>query len=100
MLCCFRAIAGSCLGSKWENEIMYPSVVLRKNVVHFSSNHVSLPTMSSDLNTKFMQVYDSVKSNIIQDPSFEFDDYSRQWVERVHFRLIILLTLLFEYICT
>ncbi|PWA71453.1 chrysanthemyl diphosphate synthase [Artemisia annua] len=30
-----------------------------------------------------MQVYETLKSELIHDPSFEFDDDSRQWVERM-----------------
>ncbi|KAL7593880.1 farnesyl diphosphate synthase 2 [Lactuca sativa] len=39
--------------------------------------------MSSDLKSKFLQVYEVLKSELIHDPSFEFDDDSRQWVERM-----------------
>ncbi|KAJ9562733.1 hypothetical protein OSB04_007893 [Centaurea solstitialis] len=40
-------------------------------------------TMSNDLKSKFMQVYDSLKCELIHEPPFEFDDDSRQWVERM-----------------
>ncbi|KAJ0508585.1 putative transferase [Helianthus annuus] len=36
-----------------------------------------------DLKSKFLQVYDSIKSDLLHDPAFEFDDDSRQWVERM-----------------
>ncbi|KAI3675033.1 hypothetical protein L1987_84615 [Smallanthus sonchifolius] len=51
------------------------------------SNRLS---MSSDLNSKFTQVYDSLKSNLLHDPSFEFDDYSRHWVERLQACILVL----------
>nr|GEY61583.1 farnesyl diphosphate synthase [Tanacetum cinerariifolium] len=39
--------------------------------------------MSIDLKSKFLQVYDSLKSDLIHDPAFEFDHDSRHWVERM-----------------
>nr|AJC52329.1 farnesyl diphosphate synthase 2 [Taraxacum brevicorniculatum] len=39
--------------------------------------------MSSDLKSKFLEVYETLKSELIHDPAFEFDDDSRQWVERM-----------------
>ncbi|KAI7758382.1 hypothetical protein M8C21_001933, partial [Ambrosia artemisiifolia] len=51
---------------------------------HTNSNYSSLSTtMSSDLKSNFMQVYDSIKFDLLHDPSFEFDDDSSQWVERM-----------------
>ncbi|KAJ0751395.1 putative transferase [Helianthus annuus] len=38
--------------------------------------------MSTDLKSRFLQVYDTLKSELINDPAFEFDDDSRQWVEK------------------
>ncbi|GJZ52758.1 chrysanthemyl diphosphate synthase [Tanacetum coccineum] len=40
-------------------------------------------TLSSNLDSQFMQVYETLKSELIYDPSFEFDDDSCQWVERM-----------------
>lgn len=37
----------------------------------------------ADLRTKFLEVYSVLKSELLQDPAFEFTDASRQWVERV-----------------
>ncbi|XP_076884697.1 farnesyl diphosphate synthase 2-like [Bidens hawaiensis] len=51
---------------------------------HTRSNYSTLSTeRSNDLKSKFMQVYDSIKFDLLHDPSFEFDDDSRQWVERM-----------------
>ncbi|CAM8940530.1 unnamed protein product [Rhodiola kirilowii] len=35
-----------------------------------------------DLRSKFLDVYSVLKSELLQDPAFEFSDDSRQWVER------------------
>nr|Q7XYS8.1 RecName: Full=Monoterpene synthase FDS-5, chloroplastic; AltName: Full=Chrysanthemyl diphosphate synthase; Short=CPP synthase; AltName: Full=Dimethylallyltranstransferase; AltName: Full=Lavandulyl diphosphate synthase; Short=LPP synthase; Flags: Precursor [Artemisia spiciformis]AAP74721.1 chrysanthemyl diphosphate synthase [Artemisia spiciformis] len=71
----------------------HPSVqpfVTRKNVVRYHKPTSSEPsysplttTLSSNLNSQFMQVYETLKSELIHDPLFEFDDDSRQWVERM-----------------
>ncbi|XP_047330909.1 farnesyl pyrophosphate synthase [Impatiens glandulifera] len=37
----------------------------------------------SDLKSKFLKVYDILKSDLLNDPAFEFTDVSRQWVERM-----------------
>ncbi|KAL4554673.1 hypothetical protein LXL04_037275 [Taraxacum kok-saghyz] len=39
--------------------------------------------MRSNLKSKFLEVYETLKSELIHDPAFEFDDDSRQWVERM-----------------
>nr|WNX96133.1 Farnesyl pyrophosphate synthase 1 [Ayapana triplinervis] len=39
--------------------------------------------MGSDLKSKFSEVYNTLKSELINDPAFEFDDASRQWVEKM-----------------
>uniref|UniRef100_A0A2P2LK28 Farnesyl pyrophosphate synthase n=1 Tax=Rhizophora mucronata TaxID=61149 RepID=A0A2P2LK28_RHIMU len=37
----------------------------------------------SEPNSKFLEVYSILKSELLQDPAFEFTDDSRQWIERV-----------------
>ncbi|CAK9163497.1 unnamed protein product [Ilex paraguariensis] len=37
----------------------------------------------SDLKSKFLEVYSILKSELLNDPAFEFTDDSRQWVERM-----------------
>lgn len=37
----------------------------------------------ADLKSRFVQVYATLKEELLQDPAFEFTDDSRQWVERV-----------------
>ncbi|XP_052207059.1 farnesyl pyrophosphate synthase [Diospyros lotus] len=37
----------------------------------------------SDLKSKFLQVYSTLKSELLHDPAFDFTDTSRQWVERM-----------------
>ncbi|CAK9148890.1 unnamed protein product [Ilex paraguariensis] len=37
----------------------------------------------SDLKLKFLEVYSILKSELLNDPAFEFTDDSRQWVERM-----------------
>ncbi|PWA33869.1 chrysanthemyl diphosphate synthase [Artemisia annua] len=39
--------------------------------------------MSSELNSEFMHVYDTLKSELVHDPAFASDDNSCQWVERM-----------------
>nr|AFW98439.1 farnesyl diphosphate synthase [Leibnitzia anandria] len=39
--------------------------------------------MASDLKSKFLEVYEALKSELLHDPAFEFDDDSRQWVEKM-----------------
>nr|AFW98447.1 chrysanthemyl diphosphate synthase [Chrysanthemum lavandulifolium] len=40
-------------------------------------------TMSSELNSEFMHVYDTLKSELVHDSAFVSDDNSSQWVERM-----------------
>nr|AFJ52720.1 farnesyl pyrophosphate synthase [Mangifera indica]AFJ53077.1 farnesyl pyrophosphate synthase [Mangifera indica] len=37
----------------------------------------------SDLKSKFVEVYNILKQELLNDPAFEFTDVSRQWVERM-----------------
>lgn len=37
----------------------------------------------SDLRSKFNEVYAVLKSELLNDPAFEFTEDSRQWVDRV-----------------
>ncbi|XP_030928368.1 farnesyl pyrophosphate synthase-like isoform X2 [Quercus lobata] len=37
----------------------------------------------SDIRFKFLEVYSVLKSELLNDPAFEFSDDSRQWVERM-----------------
>ncbi|XP_016439077.2 farnesyl pyrophosphate synthase [Nicotiana tabacum] len=37
----------------------------------------------SDLKSKFLEVYSVLKSELLNDPDFEFTDEARQWVERM-----------------
>ncbi|KAL9259175.1 Farnesyl pyrophosphate synthase-like protein [Drosera capensis] len=39
--------------------------------------------MGSDLRSKFIEVYLTLKSELLDDPAFEWTDVSRQWVERM-----------------
>lgn len=39
----------------------------------------------ADLKSKFLNVYSVLKSELLEDPAFEFTDVSRQWVERVQY---------------
>ncbi|KAM2056369.1 hypothetical protein ACFX16_029183 [Malus domestica] len=39
--------------------------------------------MGGDLRSKFLEVYSVLKSELLNDPAFEFTDVSRQWVERM-----------------
>lgn len=36
-----------------------------------------------DTKTRFVQIYDRLKSELLEDPAFDFTDDSRQWIERV-----------------
>lgn len=37
----------------------------------------------SDLKSRFIEVYGVLKQELLNDPAFEFDNDSRQWVDRV-----------------
>ncbi|KAF9619243.1 hypothetical protein IFM89_005797 [Coptis chinensis] len=39
--------------------------------------------MASSTKSDFLKVYSVLKSELLQDPSFEFTDHSRQWVDRM-----------------
>ncbi|KAK3008690.1 hypothetical protein RJ639_015239 [Escallonia herrerae] len=39
--------------------------------------------MGSDLKAKFLEVYAALKSELLDDPAFEWTDDSRQWVDRM-----------------
>lgn len=47
----------------------------------------------SDLKSRFIEVYGVLKQELLNDPAFEFDHDSRQWVDRVipfnHFFLLL-----------
>ncbi|ESQ39933.1 hypothetical protein EUTSA_v10000912mg [Eutrema salsugineum] len=47
-----------------------------------SSHHHHLSSMA-DLKSTFLNVYSILKSDLLHDPSFEFTDESRLWVERM-----------------
>lgn len=48
------------------------------------SNQLSSSSSSmADLKSTFLNVYSILKSDLLHDPSFEFTDESRLWVERV-----------------
>lgn len=36
-----------------------------------------------DFRSKFLQVYAVLKSELLRDPAFEYDDESRRWIDRV-----------------
>ena len=81
-------VIGGNLTDKWASWLASsrPSVGQPKNVLHChkrSSDSLLSTTMSNDLKSKFMHVYDQLKSELIHDPAFEFDDISRQWVDKV-----------------
>ncbi|PWA77921.1 chrysanthemyl diphosphate synthase [Artemisia annua] len=83
-----RVVIGGNLKSKWASwhASSRTSVGQPKNVLHChkqSLDPLLSTTMSNDLKSKFMQVYDQLKSELIHDPAFEFDDVSRQWVDKV-----------------
>ncbi|PWA39802.1 Chrysanthemyl diphosphate synthase, chloroplastic [Artemisia annua] len=83
-----RVVIGGYLTSKWApwHASSRPSVGQPKNVLHChqrSSDPLLSTTMSNDLKSKFMQVYDQLKSELIHDPAFAFDDVSRQWVDKM-----------------
>lgn len=42
----------------------------------------------SDAKSKFLEVYSLLKSQLLNDPAFEFTDESHQWVDRVIFSLL------------
>lgn len=44
---------------------------------------------TTDLRTTFLQVYSVLKSELLSDPAFEWNEGSRQWVERVSFLNLI-----------
>ncbi|PIA42753.1 hypothetical protein AQUCO_02000302v1 [Aquilegia coerulea] len=40
-------------------------------------------TTTNDLRATFLKVYSVLKSELLEDPSFEFTDESRQWIDRM-----------------
>ncbi|GJW57412.1 chrysanthemyl diphosphate synthase, partial [Tanacetum coccineum] len=83
-----RVVIGANLTSKWASchASSRPSVGKPKTLLNchkWTSDSLLSTTMSNDLKSKFMQVYDHLKSELIHDPAFEFDDVSRQWVDKM-----------------
>ncbi|TQD92238.1 hypothetical protein C1H46_022208 [Malus baccata] len=39
----------------------------------------------ADLKSKFLKVYSVLKSELLEDPAFDFTNDSRQWVERENY---------------
>nr|GEX88291.1 farnesyl diphosphate synthase [Tanacetum cinerariifolium] len=81
-------VIGANLTSKWASShaSSRPSLGQPKTVLNchkWTSDSLLSTTMSNDLKSKFMQVYDHLKSELIHDPAFEFDDVSRQWVDKM-----------------
>lgn len=58
--------------------------------------------MGGDLKAKFLEVYSVLKSELLNDPAFEFTDDSSKWVERVSFMTfsfyIYIYTFLYVYV--
>ena len=50
---------------------------------HLSSSSHHHLLMAEDLKSTFFNVYSTLKSELFHDPSFEFTDESRLWVEKV-----------------
>ncbi|CAN7079253.1 unnamed protein product [Brassica oleracea var. botrytis] len=50
---------------------------------HLSSSSHNHLLMAEDLKSTFLNVYSTLKSELLHDPSFEFTDESRLWVERM-----------------
>ncbi|KAJ0240551.1 Farnesyl pyrophosphate synthase 1 [Hirschfeldia incana] len=52
----------------------------------YQSRHLSSSShhlLTEDLKSTFLNVYSTLKSDLLHDPSFEFTDESRLWVERM-----------------
>ncbi|KAJ9562732.1 hypothetical protein OSB04_007892, partial [Centaurea solstitialis] len=81
----FRGIGSSSMFALLKPTFSLPHrpVPAARVQVKRSHNDVFLETTSSELESKWLQVYDSLKWELIHDPSFEFDDHSRQWAERM-----------------
>ncbi|KAF2620279.1 hypothetical protein F2Q68_00040320, partial [Brassica cretica] len=47
------------------------------------SRHLSSSSSMADLKSTFLNVYSTLKSDLLHDPSFEFTDASRLWVEKM-----------------
>lgn len=47
------------------------------------SRHLSSSSSMADLKSTFLNVYSTLKSDLLHDPSFEFTDESRLWVEKM-----------------
>lgn len=47
------------------------------------STHLSSSSSMADLKSTFLNVYSTLKSDLLHDPSFEFTEESRLWVEKV-----------------
>ncbi|PWA98125.1 chrysanthemyl diphosphate synthase [Artemisia annua] len=92
---CF-SLVGS-LSSKWASwngsshlqTSTRPLVAAGKYVVRYQTPATDsiystlTTTMSSELNSEFMHVYDTLKSELVHDPAFVSDDNSCEWVERM-----------------
>lgn len=51
---------------------------------HTTQTHsLHLPLKMSDFKSKFMEAYYVLKSELLNDPGFEFTDDSREWVDKV-----------------
>lgn len=50
---------------------------------NFGSLQILPFALMADLKSAFLKVYSQLKSELLEDPAFEFTDDSRQWVDRV-----------------
>lgn len=48
--------------------------------------------MADLIKSKFLEAYYVLKSELLHDPSFEFTNDSRQWVERVRALVLVILS--------
>lgn len=55
------------------------SLLQSRHLSSSSHHHV----LTEDPKSTFLNVYSTLKSDLLHDPSFEFTDESRLWVERV-----------------
>lgn len=85
------SLSGCCRNLRITIKALLHLHLRRSSLYHrIQSRHLSSSSSMADLKSTFLNVYSTLKSDLLHDPSFEFTDESRLWVEKVHSFQILL----------
>ncbi|XP_018433596.1 farnesyl pyrophosphate synthase 2 [Raphanus sativus] len=78
------SLSGCCRNLRITIKALLHLHLRRSSLYHRTqSRHLSSSSSMADLKSTFLNVYSTLKSDLLHDPSFEFTDESRLWVEKM-----------------